>query len=422
VNKDIEACGWRWWMLAIFMLALLVRWYAVTFYAVEPITDAADCHRLATHLADGLGYVNEAGTPTAWRPPGYPFFLAAVYSSVGVSVRAATLIQAVLGAFTVLLLVVLGSLVTGRRESLVAGALAAIYPGFFWLPRLLLSENLSLFLVLASLVAAAKLIGTNRLWWAVPCGLLLGLSALVRANNLLVAIALLIGMMLYAWKHRWRWQRSLIFLVLIGGAIGVVLLPWTARNYQLFHRPVLIATQDGMTLYSSYWPPQREGKLIWGDLAGDEDPIWAAAKQAGDEAMVSKRLQAVTFERLREHPGHFFRLLPSKLLSLVVPFDWEWFPHAPGTSRSLNPVYVLLFIPAILGCLLLSRRRPPLQWLLWVLPLVVVVQTMLFYGSPRFRLPAETSAILWAGVALVWAWDSFGPGVSSKSPTEKKKE
>lgn len=46
------------------------------------------------------------------------------------------------------------------------------------------------------------------------------------------------------------------------------------------------------------------------------------------------------------------------------------------------------------------QRRQPNQWLLWVVPVSVLVLTTFSYGSPRFRLPAEISAIVWAAVAL----------------------
>lgn len=400
-----NARRWRWRLLALFLLAFLVRWYAVTFYTAEPLADPADYHRLAVGLSKGLGFVNEAGAATAWRPPGYPFFLAGIYDIADVSVRAATLVQAALGSFTVLLLTIFGALVVRRREAFAGGLLAAVYPGLFWLPRLLLSENLSLFLLLASLYATVMLTRSRRFWWAVGLGLLLGLSALVRGANLFVAAGLLVGLAVVSWKRSWEWKKILATLLLVVCGIGAALVPWTARNYGVFHRFVLIATQDGITFYASYWPPQRDGKLIWGSLPGEEDPVVAEAAKSGDEVSVSKYLMSASVERLRQNPGFFFRLIPSKLIALVVPLDWETFPHAAGASRSFNPVYVLALIPAMLGVWFLLRRRARDQWLLWVLPGAVLVQAIIFYGSPRFRLPAETSLLLFAGVGLVWMWD-----------------
>ena len=36
-------------------------------------------HQLAIGLVEGRGYMNPDGDPTSYRPPGYPFVLAAVY-------------------------------------------------------------------------------------------------------------------------------------------------------------------------------------------------------------------------------------------------------------------------------------------------------------------------------------------------------
>ena len=64
----------------------------------------------------------------------------------------------------------------------------------------------------------------------------------------------------------------------------------------------------------------------------------------------------------------------------------------------------------MLGVFVLWRRRAPLRLVLWVVPLAVAGQVLVSYGSPRFRLPAESSAVVWAAAALVWLWDVRGPG------------
>lgn len=89
---------------------------------------------------------------------------------------------------------------------------------------------------------------------------------------------------------------------------------------------------------------------------------------------------------------------------MLVPLDWEVFAHAPGTTRSLNLGYLLIIVPALLGFIAMVRERAPYQWLLWIVPGLVLVQSILFYGSPRFRLPAELIAILpaAAGVSIIW--------------------
>lgn len=87
-----------------------------------------------------------------------------------------------------------------------------------------------------------------------------------------------------------------------------------------------------------------------------------------------------------------------------MPLDWEIFAHAPGTTRSLNVGYLLILLPALVGFIWMLRRRVEYQWLLWIVPGLVLIQAILFYGSPRFRLPAELIAILpsAAGVSIIW--------------------
>ena len=366
-----------------------------------PVGDAEDYHGLATRLVEGRGYVNAAGQPTAWRPPVYPVFLAGVYKIAGVSVQRATMVQVMLGGLTVLILTALGAMILGWPRALIAGAIAAVYPAFVWLPRLLLSENMSLFLLALSLGAIVLYLRSSRMVWIFVFGVLCALNTLVRGANLFLPIVVAIGLLVLQWRNRRQLVAPLLAMTV---AFIVTLLPWTIRNYRVFHQPIPIATQDGHTLYGSYWPPQKNSKVIWGSLPGNEDPAILEASRSGSEVSASKYLYRLTRQRLREHPWFFFRLIPSKLASLLVPLDWEIFAHAHGTTRSLNIGYLLILLPALIGFIAMLRERVPYQWLLWIVPGLVLLQAILFYGSPRFRLPAELIAIIpaAAGVSIIW--------------------
>lgn len=390
----------------IFTLAVILRLCVVLYFPARQVADAADYHRLAVSLALNHGYVAEDGSPTAWRPPGYPFFLAGIYSAVGVNVFIACLIQAILGGVTVLAVMYLGAVILDQKVAMVSGVIAALYPGLIYPSRILLSENLAVLLLLLSICVAVNLIRSDRLWLQALLGLLLGLSALTRGASGITAV-LLLGVILV---EKWRTAgyasafRS-VFLAVI--AMTFVLTPWAIRNYAVFHRFVPLATQDGITLYSSYWPPSVGPKLIWGNLAGEDDPVVAAAAKSGDEVMVSEYLKRETINRLKAEPFYFFRLWPSKLISLLAPFDWETFPHPPGKSRSFNWGYVLILLPAALGALIIARSPIPQKWILLVLPASVLIQTLIFYGSPRFRLTAEPIALIAAGSGMLWIFESI---------------
>lgn len=290
-------------LMGILLLAVAVRAYGVWSHPATPNGDAADYHRLATGLVQGRGFVNEAGAPTAWRPPAYPIFLAGIYKILGVSVERATLVQVILGGLTVLMLTALSALILGWSRALIAGTIAAVYPAFVWLPRLLLSENLSLFLLLLSLVAIILFLGSSRMLWIVVFGVVCALNTLVRGSNLMFPFIVLLGLLIIQWRN---WKQLVAPVLATAVVFIVTLVPWTIRNYRVFHHTIPIATQGGLTLYGSYWPPERNDRLIWGTLPGNEDPAILTAAQTGDEVSASKYLNQLTLQRLRENPGFFF--------------------------------------------------------------------------------------------------------------------
>jgi hypothetical protein len=256
-----------------------------------------------------------------------------------------------------------------------------------------------------TLWSVAMYLKSRRVLWLAMFGVVAGMNTLVRGGKLVLPILLGGGLLIVTFKRpSMNWQQTSAGLMLAAALFAIVLTPWTVRNYRLFQRFVPVATQEGLTLYASYWPPVKNGKLIWGTLPGTEDPNVAAAAQTGDEVAVSKFLEHVTIQRLRANPTYFFRLIPSKMLSLLVPLDWEILTHPIGSGRKVNFGYFLIAVFALFGFVLLWRKPRANQWLLWVIPILVLFQAIFFYGSPRFRLPAEPIAIVLAAIAFVVAW------------------
>src|SRR3712207_2411060 len=84
-------------LLAVLAVALVVRVAAVGLVDVALINDPVDYDAHAQSIAAGDGYPDSyarGGGPTAFRPPLYPTFLAAVYEVAGHRVGAARLAQA----------------------------------------------------------------------------------------------------------------------------------------------------------------------------------------------------------------------------------------------------------------------------------------------------------------------------------------
>ena len=388
--------------MPIFFLAIVLRFHAIARFPAEPASDAADFHRLAIAIATSRSYVAEDGSPTAWRPPGYPFFLAGVYSIAGANVFIACIVQAILGGLAVLALMRLAMGILGRKAAIVSGVMAASYPGLIYPSRLLISENLAIPLLLLSTCVAVRIARSDGLWPPALLGALSGLSALTRGANAIPAALLFGAVLLIKWRAGGM-AKACKCVSLAALTMAIVLAPWAVRNYAVFRQLALLSTQDGIGLYASYWPPRNGSKPIWGTLPREEDPVVAAAARTGDEATASEYLKRETINRLRAEPLYFFRLWPSKLITLLAPFDWEIFPHPAGASRSFNWGYVVILLPAALGALVIVRKPAAHKWALIPLPAAVLIQSLLFYGSPRFRLIAEPIALIAAAMGALKA-------------------
>jgi hypothetical protein len=183
----------------------------------------------------------------------------------------------------------------------------------------------------------------------------------------------------------------------------LVLTPWVARNWSEFGQPVL-STNSGSLAYGANCHAAYYSRLIgtWPCF-----PRLAVAP-GRDEADLSGDLRHTGLTYARDHAG---RLPAVAAVRVLRSFDL-WSPsfstqfEADIGNRDVNvyrvgvAMYYLLLPLAVAGAVLLRRRGEPLGILLAPFALVVVV-SILGYGTPRFRAPAEVPLLVLAAVALV---------------------
>jgi 4-amino-4-deoxy-L-arabinose transferase-like glycosyltransferase len=165
--------------------------------------DAVDYDVHARSIAQGEGFSKTLahGRPTAFRPPGYPYFLGAVYhvfkadrKPVKERVHVARIAQAFVGAALVALVGVIAAQLWGTIAALVALGLGAIYLPLILVGGAVMSEPLFDVFMLASLAAVlAYRRSSHRYAWALAAGVLGGLAALTRAQALILLIPLAIA-------------------------------------------------------------------------------------------------------------------------------------------------------------------------------------------------------------------------------------
>lgn len=165
-------------MALVLIAALAVRLVLVAETpGYRPMNDARSYAILAAGIARTGDYAVAGGSggtrgPTAYFPPAYPYFLAALDVIDGhahggrAAVRPARIVQAVLGTVTVALVGLVALELFGPAVGLIALALAALYLPWILLGGALMSENLLVAVELGALWAVLRARRARSRRWA----------------------------------------------------------------------------------------------------------------------------------------------------------------------------------------------------------------------------------------------------------------
>jgi len=356
-------------------------------------------------LAQGQFFRTPFGTtPSAAHPPLTSLILGGVTLPFGVhpGTGLQRMTMAVLGAGVVLCVGLVGRAVAGPWVGVTAAGLAALVPNF-WIPSgILMSETPAMLLMALILLAVVRLMRTPTVTAAVLLGMACGAEGLVRAELLLFVPTLLVPAALAARSVPLRRRLGLAAVGVV--AVVVVLAPWVGRNLATFRDTTYISTGDGRALLGANCAQAYNGQGL-----GNWHIGCANAHPNADESVESKQDVHAAFQYAEHHAGR----LPVVMLARVgrvwdfyqpvqmVNLDANEGRPVPASRAALIVYYVLL--PFVVAGVVVLRRRRLRQWFLLVPIGVVTVVAALFYGTVRFRAPAEVSMVVLAAPALVLA-------------------
>ena len=246
----------------LLLAALVLRVCIARFLPNDDLYDGKVYAQMARNLLEVRVYSHETAAPYApsiIRLPGYPLFLASIYFVFGHGDNAAVrIVQALVDTATCALVALLAFYWepdSSRKRAAAIGALilATICPFTTVYVTTILTETPTTFLMLAMCVAATfalKEKGEKKAiaWW-IGTGLLAGLAVLFRPDAGLFAPAIgitLVVSILFAprdqkqrpdGKHETalRFSRASYLGAIFTLAFCLVLIPWTMRNWRVFH-------------------------------------------------------------------------------------------------------------------------------------------------------------------------------------------
>lgn len=334
-----------------------------------------------------------SGEPTAHWSFLYTGFLALVYGLLGYQPLLARVLQAILvGLLLPLGLYQLGRRTFGESVGLWAAALGALYIYFIYYSATLMTEMFTILALLWLLVVALDLAArpTIRRWLAF--GLLIGLGALLRQVTLVLAPVL--GLWLL-WQR--RRMATLGGLALAAAVALAMILPITARNWQVFGRLVLLNTNNGYAFFFANHPVH--GMNFQGILSEDypsyHDLIPPELRLL-DEAALNDALMDRAVDIIAADPIRYLLLSASRVE------DYFKFWPSPQSSIISNLSRLLsfaLYLPFMVYGLLLSRRSARAAMPLYLFLGAYTVVHLLSWALIRYRLPVDAVLIVFAGLA-----------------------
>jgi 4-amino-4-deoxy-L-arabinose transferase-like glycosyltransferase len=223
---------------------------------------------IAQNILTGKGFSPTPLGEFSFRTPGYPLFIAAVWSIVPTSARYVALMvaQVFVSVTTCGLLFVLANAVFGRRAALAAAFLFALSPSNIVHCTQVLTETLYLFWIALAALMSLQLYRSARLPTAIGLGLIWGAAGLTRPEATLVFAPFLFPILVA------RHIRVLTRLSVCATAVMTkiaVMAPWVARNYVVYGAFVLHAPLGGFNLFFGTYPDPPH----WGMRPAGSDPV-----------------------------------------------------------------------------------------------------------------------------------------------------
>ena len=407
---------------ALVVLALVLRLAMIAATPdFEPRLDAAHYDGLACGLVTDGAYelrvpagrdAHTCGTsfqgenpPTAFRPPGWPVLLSAVYA-VDEDGRWATarVLQALLGTAAVALIGLLAALMLGSRAGLFATGLAAVDTTLLAVTGSMLSEPLFVLLITGAAILALR----DHLLTA---GLLLGAATLVRSNGfvLIPVLALL---------SRGGWRGAAVLT--LGTALAIA--PWTVRNAVQMDALVPVASYVGTGVSGTFNDVARNREDFPGAWVSPRHVFTDIHNSDMTELEKQRELRRRAMDYAKDDPLYAVEAGARNALRILSLADLSW--HRGNAEALSLPRWVGPFAAAgfwvllLLAAIGIARRRAPL--ILMLAPALFLATAVLLGGEMRYRAPLIPFLIPFAAAwlsGIAWPWRSASRTSSSTSPS-----
>lgn len=378
-------------LIGVLLIALLLR--LTVFYAVDiiPVSDALDYIQLAQELVKNHQFSIQ-GESTAYRLPGYPFFLAGLFT-ITESIRFVQIIQIILDVLSCLFIYKIARTVTSDRKSIIACLLWAIFPSAIIHTLLILTETFfTTFFLLSFLlfIHNEENESSHKYMYLLILGITWGICCLIKPFMVLAPLCFIA---ISIQKNKKVTNTALVKAGIAFIGIVCITAPWMMRNYSLFGTTSLSSNGgvnfwigNNPTATGTYYYPQNNPL----DSISDE---FERSKYGYDKGMDFILHNPVKTAVLAVKKVGYLFSLESSLIIATVQSDELYskktsyrtlYRNLPfGLLLLFNLPYCIIIISGIIGlCQRTNMLLPILYFVLfWVFIHIV------YFAQNRFHFP-----------------------------------
>jgi hypothetical protein len=434
VKAFVRVATSLWIILFLAMgLRLAYGWFQVSHAHRDslPAFFEQETGNIASSLATGKGYTSPWGRetgPTAMLTPGYPVLIAGIFRIFGVktvsSFYASVLMNIVFSVATCIPIFYVGKRVAGGGAAAGAAWTWALFPTaiifpFQWIWDTSLSALLVATLLWATLRIAESVVEAGRWRDWIGYGLLWGFALMVNP-----ALASLLPFWLGYLAYHKRGQAPQSFRArfakpALSAAIAVLCcVPWTVRNYLVFHEFVPLRSNLGLELYVGNNENYDDvHPRVWPYLITRDREIYRFFRMGEMPFMHEEMRKAVDF--IVSHPRVEVRLTAQRVVAFWMGTATPYRDFLRADTVLLQAVSLcslLAVLGTVGGIVVLYRRHREFAFPLAVCPIVFPLLYYATHGSLRYRHPLDPVIALLATIAVTGAWQAI-----SKPPASEAK-
>lgn len=391
----------------IFIFGLILRLGCVLFLPQIDVNrgDSAKYIALASNITAKHIYSYENDEPDVYFPPGYPFFVSAIYKSFGINNTAVRVVQAVLSALVILFVYYLATEIFNFKVGILSAIITCVYPGFIGYSGLILPQLLVMFLIMLFFFLILRF--TLNIKLILVLGLIAGYATLTRAELFLFWPILFLIMAVINKSNKKVIKATMVILIIMSFIVSL----WTIRNYMVFGKLMPISIHYGDNFWVSTW---KEEWLEW----QDKEPFISIVKDLKPTEAAEVFFKA-GINNIKEHPYIYLVMCTKRLYRFwLTGHSNIFYPMKDSFQSYLHKKDYLIFSIKLImlffnvSIILLGflgirtayinfiQKREFIHYMLFSILFFVILHFFTF-ATPRYSIPIMPFIIIYSSCMIV---------------------